>query len=1286
MLPNWIISETEFNPDTLHKQETLFGIGNGFIGSRGTFEEGYPNENPLTLVSGLFDDVPIYQTEMTNIANWVDLTFIIDGEPFRLDRGRLLYYNRTLNLRNGTLSRNVRWRSPGGATFDLFFERFISLDDPNSLAIHMTITSIDYKGGLEIQSRLGGNLYNASYRHWMLVEQGMLTSQSCYLHTATKSSHIDAGMAFHLSVQSRNSVLYEPKNIPWIPGVIAYTTVEPGQTIKIEKLISVFTKSETSQSTPIPFRMQVSNHLQQSIQQGYAELKEKNEIAWEHEWELCNVTIEGDNEIDLALRFNIFQLLIAAPRWSSHASIGYSGLTGLHHKGHVFWDTEAFCLPFFTLTNPQIAKNLLLYRYKTLEGARKKANENGYKGSMFAWESALTGEENTPRWMPSSKNSLELDRIWCGDIQQHISANVAYAVYFYWKWTQDHEFLKNYGAEILLDTARFWDSRVEWNESSGQFEITNVIGPDEYHLHVNNNAYTNWLVRWNLTTALWVMKWLDDNNPDQAERVRINFRLGQTDFDRWKSIAQNLVFLQDPNTKLIEQFDGFFDCEDVNLEEHEPRFQSMQNILGIQRTQQFQVIRQPDVLMLFFLMQNEFDESELRTNWNYYSPRTDINYGSAVGYAVHSTLAAQLNQKSIANDFLQKAATKDLYGFRANVNDGIHLGNAGAVWQAVVFGFAGLTHAESDYKINNRLPQHWSRLSFTIQKNEEPFHITIENPDSIPQVQQKPIKTSPVKNEINLNPSNEFILKQQRAYNTLVRNLAGMSYRCKNNQNRTMESVNEACYSITGCFPSEIIYDSKVAYGDLIHPADREYVLSDIEAALLADQPYWLVYRIITTTGEEKWVWEQGQGIKNNENSQFEGLEGVIIGLNDWRRGSQTLFNIAERLEILHTIDRNILEARIPKEVAQIALRHLQRLIPYDHACLILFKDFPSDAIAYLGNGDQISLTHDDAQFVSRNGDWFIHNRQGKLILDDPAWCKWIERILSNYCNTDIKSQIVVPMVTPGEILGMLVVCSQQLHLLNPIHVDIAYEIVSSLTINVRQNRLFQAISDSSKRSQLLSQQLVQIQENERRKIAHELHDEIGQSLTALKIGLLGIKKTPETENQIYETNLIIEDILKRVRSLSLDLRPTMLDDLGLVATLRWYLDRTAQRSNIQIHQNIESSVKRFPEHVETTCFRVTQEAITNVIRHAQAKNIWVNLNTNIDGKDGLELIIQDDGKGYDVQDAFEKAVKGSSLGLLGMRERVLLAGGEIDIHSVPRQGTVLSVRIPALPGFINEG
>jgi len=1275
MLPNWIISETEFNPDILHRQETLFCIGNGYLGSRGTFEEGYPSENPLTLVCGLFDDVPIYHTELANIANWIDLTFIVDGEPFRLDRGRLLYYNRTLNLKTGSLCRNVRWRSPGGATFDLFFERFISMDDPHVLAIHMTITSIDYKGELEIQSRLGGHVHDTSYRHWMLIEQGMLSPQSCYLHTSTKSSRMDAGVAFHLSIQSRNTVHYEPKNDPWIPGVISYTSVEPGQSIKIEKLVTVIIKSDSEINNSIPFRKRVANHLQQSVHQSFATLKEKNEIAWERQWEFSNITIEGDNECDLALRFNIYQLLIAAPRWSSNASIGYSGLTGLHHKGHVFWDTEVFCLPFFTLTQPYIAKNMLMYRYGTLIGARKKAIENGFDGSMFAWESALTGEENTPRWMPSSKNSLELDRIWCGDIQQHITANIAYAVYFYWKWTQDHEFLKDYGVEILLDTARFWSSRVEWNISNKQFEITNVIGPDEYHLHINNNAYTNWLVKWNLATAAWALEWLEEYDHDQAERLKAKLHITQNDIERWQMISQKIVFPQNSSTKIIEQFDGFFTCEDVNIVEFEPRYQSMQNILGVQRTQQYQVIRQPDVLMLFYLMQNEFEESELIANWDYYAPRTDIQYGSAVGYAIHSTLAAQLEDKSTSADYFQEAANLDLQGNRANVNEGVHLGNAGAVWQAVIFGFAGLTHTVDGYRIKNRLPDHWSRLSFTIQIDGHPHHLMIDNPDSTLKPKPKVIKSIPAKNEINLNPSKEFILKQQRAYNTLVRNLAGMSYRCKNNHKRTMVSVNEACYSLTGCFPSELIFDSKIAYGDLIHPADLEYVLGDIEAALLSDQPYWLIYRIITTNGEEKWVWEQGQGIKNNNDSQIEGLEGVIIGLNDWRRSSQTLFNIAERLEILHTIDRNILEARIPKEVAQIALRHLQRLIPFDHACLILYKNFPGEAVTNFNDGHQKLLTKEDTNFLSRNGDWFIHNRQGKLIIDDPTWCTWIEKVLINHANKEIKSLIVVPLVSSSEILGMLVICTHQLYQLAPIHVDIAYEIVSSLSINVRQNRLYQAISDSSKRSQILSQQLVQIQENERRKIAHELHDEIGQSLTALKIGLLGIRKTPESENRINETIKIIEDVLQQVRSLSLDLRPTMLDDLGLVATLRWFLDRTAQRSNIQVHSKIEIGEKRFPEHIETTCFRVTQEAITNIIRHAKARNIWVNLGTFFNGKNGLELTIQDDGKGYDVQEALEKAAKGSSLGLLGMRERVYLAGGEIDIHSIPGQGSVICIR-----------
>lgn len=1267
---NWTLTETEFIPDQLHRQETLFSIGNGYIGTRGTFEEGFPNENSLSLISGLYDDVPIYNTELVNIANWLDLTFFINGEPFRLDRGRILHYQRQLDLHSAILSRSIRWRNPTDATFDLYFERFVSLHDPHTLALYMTITSIDYKGEIEIQSRLGGHVDNAGYQHWLLQDQGFFSPNSAFLQTITKSTQIEIVTAFHMNILGRTDVFFEPKDDAWIPGQLASTVIEPGQTIKIEKIVSVFTSLETNPGDSL--LTFANDHLEASVAKGYHVLKNNNKSAWEREWELCNVTIEGDDKADFAVRFNLYHLLISAPRWSEYVSQSESGLTGLRHFGHIFWETEALCLPFFTLVQPHIARNLLLYRYHTLNGSRKKALENGYKGSMYAWESAKTGEENTPRWMPSAKNSLELDRIWCGELQQHISANIAFGVYFYWKWTQDHNFLKNYGAEIILDTARFWSSRLEWNATLNRYEINDIIGPDEYHLRVNNNAFTNRLAAWNLEKACWVMDWLKEKYPDHADYLCKRLILSESDIIIWKEMSDSIFFPQNQNTGLIEQFEGYFDCENINLEEYEPRYQPIQNILGVQRTQQYQVIRQPDVLMLLYLLDHDALENVLKINWEYYVPRTDIDFGSSTGHAIHACLAARLGKTSTSYNLFLKAAFTNLHDLNNDLCDGIQPACAGGVWQSIIFGFAGLALNDDCYITQNRLPATWSRLSFSFFYRDHPCHITIENPNPINL--EFPIQEKIEKPKIKFEPEplNDYQLKKQRAYDVLIRNLQGMNYRCKNNPFRSMEIVNESCYKITGFFPSEIIKDRKVAYGNIIHPADRDFVWNDIQTALADNQSYWLIYRIITASGEEKWVWDQGQHTQNGVD-----LEGIIVSLSDGREGSQTILNIAERLETLHTIYRSILEVRIPGDVIQIALKQIKRLVPYDFASLILFSETSGPTIVYLENGQKYQFPTKFSAFLLQQKEWLVRNRQGRIFSDNSEWVVWIKRAFKNLKDKDINTYMILPLVSSGDILGVLVMCTYQPRSLSSIHVDIANEVVSSITINVREYRLFQEVSESGKRSQILSQQLVRVQEVERRRLAHELHDEIGQSLTVVKMNLCSIKKkTPAVNKYLDECINIVEGTLQQVRNLSLDLRPAMLDDLGLAITLRWFLERITQFSDIKTHFSVDIKHERYSEVIETSSFRIVQEALSNIIRHSAAKNTWVTLHQSAHDSP-LILTVEDDGCGYNVKSAMTKASKGQSLGLLGMHERVLLSGGHIDIRSKRGQGTIINVVFP---------
>jgi len=741
---NWHITETEFNPLALHHKETVFTIGNDYLGTRGAFEEGYPDDWSATLVHGVFDDAPRVHTELANVPNWLPFVLLVNGERFSMDRGTVLSYRRDLDLRTGVLTRTMRWRSPAGHTVDLAIERFASLADPHLLSIRYRVTALDFDGTLEIRAGLDGHVDNAGLVHWRLVDQGTAPSSSkgaigqqvVYLHVRTRGSGIELCEACHLTIQversaerSRQSpqgedisggegIAYTYRDCECAPAVVARLDVRAGEQIVADKLVALVTSRESREDNDV--RGTALSILEEAIARGYDDLRAANDAAWEPEWKACNVTIEGDDEADLALRYNLFHLLIAAPRHDERVSIPAKTLSGFGYRGHVFWDTDIFVAPFFTYTRPEIARNLLMYRYHTLPGARRKARDNGYEGAMFAWESADSGDETTPRWGDGG-----LNRIWCGDLEHHISADAAHAVHQYWRVTGDDDFMRDHGAEIVLDTARFWGSRVEWNGAQGRYEINDVIGPDEYHEHVDNNAFTNHLARWNLETALEVLAWLRREHPQEAAELEARLDLTQERLAHWADVIGRLYVAHDPETGLMEQFEGFFDLTDIDLADYEPRHHSMQVELGIEGLQSYQVLKQPDVLMLLFLLNDRYDQETLRVNWDYYAPRTDLAYGSSLGPAIHALLAARLGEPKVAYEHFMHAAWTDLKDARGNSADGIHAALAGGLWQAVVFGFAGLCLDGEGHAVNPQLPDRWKRLSFSILHRRKEIDLVV---------------------------------------------------------------------------------------------------------------------------------------------------------------------------------------------------------------------------------------------------------------------------------------------------------------------------------------------------------------------------------------------------------------------------------------------------------------------------------------------------------------------------------------------------------------------------------
>ena len=712
----WHITEQEFIPDRQHHKETIFTIGNGYLSTRGACEEGYPDDRRATFIHGVFDDVPLVFTELANAPDWLPLQIYLNGQRFSLDVGKVEHFERHLDLRTGLLTRTVRWCSPSGDRATLVFERFASLADQHLLCLRCQVTP-EFEGELEIRASLNGTMDNDGFNHWTWVGQGK-RGDAYYLHDRTRATGIDVALAMHLLTDAEPSVDYwDAQSVPTLRMSVP---AKPGETVSAVKFVGI----ATSRDTEDPVNMAVERVASAS---DWESAFEAHRQAWSQEWERCDIQIDGDEEAQLAIRFNLFQLLIAAPRHDNRVNIGAKTLSGFGYRGHSFWDTEIFMLPLFIYTSPHIARNLLDYRYERLPGARQKAAANRFEGAQFPWESADTGEEVTPTWIPHYADRTRLIRIWTGDIEIHISADVAYAAHLYWKVTGDESWFVEKGAEMILDTAKFWASRAEWDDEKGRYEFNDVIGPDEYHDHVDNNYYTNRMAQWNLQTALDVLEWLKVQAPFKADELKQRLALTPELLTNWKDVISRM-YLPVQADGLIEQFEGYFQRREVDLAALEPRHISAQVLFGIEGCNETQILKQPDVLMLQYLLRNEFSDEEIRVNYDYYTPRTDHTHGSSLGPSIQAIMACEVGKPDDAYEHFIRAVRADLRDIRHNAGDGIHGASAGGTWQAVVFGFGGLHMTSQGWSTIPRLPKHWKRLSFRFMHRGESHTVDISNP------------------------------------------------------------------------------------------------------------------------------------------------------------------------------------------------------------------------------------------------------------------------------------------------------------------------------------------------------------------------------------------------------------------------------------------------------------------------------------------------------------------------------------------------------------------------------
>ncbi len=718
---NWIVAETDFISENSGKFETVFSLGNGYMGLRAATEERYSGEVRGCYIAGLFDKFPGEVTELPNIPDWTNIEIKLDGEIFSLCKGKILSYQRQLNMQDGEVVRNIEWMSPSGKKTQLVFRRFVSMCDLNVAAVKIEISPVNYSGSIEILSGINGQVSNSGVQHFKEGNSRLYKNGIVSVTSRTQESNIG------LTVTVKHLFFLDGEGTAKVEQVrtgrrqiflSSRHEIMKGKTFSMEKLVTVcstrdpeFREKDTISDKEL--ERNAIEKLKKAADMGYGNLFNNHKAEWSRIWKDADISIEGSDFDQLAIRFSIFHIHQMTPAHDERISIAAKGLSGEGYKGHVFWDTEIFLLPVHIYSSPETAKKLLLYRYHSLGGARKKAMGNGFKGAMYSWESADTGEEVTPKWGAVDIKTGEPIRIWGGEIEQHITCDVVYSIWQYFEVTRDYDFMYRYGLEIMLDTSRFWASRLEYNRVENRYEITDIMGPDEYSEHVDNNAFTNYMVKWQMDKTLQFSGWIMDNKAEVWTKVSTKLNLSIDELVDWKEKAGKIYFPVDKATGFINQYDGFTDKKIIDLTKYRGKVGAIMEDYSWEELVHSQVIKQADVVMLLYLAGDDFSRKTKKVNWDYYEPKT--LHDSSLSAGMHAIVAVDMDNAEKGYEYFGESIRIDFGENMQSCNEGLHAASHGGNWQAVVNGFGGVRiTGDGILRINPSLPEKWNSLKFNL--------------------------------------------------------------------------------------------------------------------------------------------------------------------------------------------------------------------------------------------------------------------------------------------------------------------------------------------------------------------------------------------------------------------------------------------------------------------------------------------------------------------------------------------------------------------------------------------
>jgi maltose phosphorylase len=718
----WAIIEEGFDPSRSRISESMFCLANEFMGVRGYFDEGYGGDRLLgSYFNNLYEEMEAHHPQLfkgiitrvcfgVNCVDWLYTRITIDGEQLDMAHSEVANFIRCLDMKAGTLSREFVWHTKSGKSLKVSFLRFLSMVRTNVGAQRITFEPLNFSGTVQVRSGLDFSILHEIASGWNQTKDGGVANSAAGKNfwTCPKIEYADGRVAvLGKTIKSGqqlfssfrlDSNMFESTDFvesEKFAGLDCTVKLEKGKVAKLEKMVCNYWK-QTADSVEVWNSGIALANFNKAITLNNA--LEEHRRYWEKTWQDIDIVIDGDLENQQGVRFSIFNLHQTYHGVDCNLNVPCKGLTGEVYFGQVFWDTETYTMPFYMFTNPQAARNLLLYRHKQLPQAIERASQLDCVGARYPM-CTLDGTESCATWQH-------------GDFEIHVSVAVAYAIWHYVKTTNDRDFLYDQGIEMLLQICRYYASRGEYSPLNGEFGLYGVMGPDEYHMNVNNNCYTNVMVKKAFEYTLDVVDEMRQKMPNLFKATCAKVDLGKDEPNDWRVKAQNMRIPQNKVSGIYEQHDGYFDLPEVDVASISEAQIPIYKHWAYVRIFRYNMIKQPDTLLLPLFYSEDYTLDVKRANYEYYEAR--CIHESSLSPSVHSILAAELGKHQEAYDFFGYAARLDLDNYNKNTDQGLHVTSMSGAWLNMIYGFGGLRTDGEMLSFSPSIPNNWNSFRFRL--------------------------------------------------------------------------------------------------------------------------------------------------------------------------------------------------------------------------------------------------------------------------------------------------------------------------------------------------------------------------------------------------------------------------------------------------------------------------------------------------------------------------------------------------------------------------------------------